>query len=327
MGGYEDKKISLRFPCSPDYLCAMDFSVVIPTFNNLGELQGCLAALDATAGCNFEVHVCVDGSTDGTSEWLSTAAFSFPLLVHHHPGRVNKGRAATRNLSLDHLRGRHTLFLDSDMEAAPDLFQQHAHILDQGDTVSIGAVRYRNRKGNLWVRYTSERGVAKFQPGAEVPFQYFITPNTAMPTQWLREVGGFDPLINRYGGEDMELGYRIHTAFTPHFIYNEAARVTTTQPKTLREALPQLREYGGSGLPYIVRKWPELDSTYWVKTCSPNSLKDRLFNLMALPLWRPMAFAFLRLTPFSIQKLLINYLVISHVHEGYRAAMRQSENQ
>lgn len=301
----------------------MDFSVVTPTYNNLEELKGCLEALDRVQGADFEVHACVDGSTDGSSEWLAGATFSFPLLVHHHPDRQNHGRSATRNLSLEQLSGTYTLFLDSDMQAAPDLFEKHLSVLEKGGSVSVGAVRYHNRKGNLWVRYTSERGVTKFPPGAEVPFQYFITPNTAVPTHWVRETGGFDEKINRYGGEDMELGYRLHRSFQPRFFYNAEAIVHTEQPKTLREALPQLREYGNSGLPYIVEKWPELDTIYWVSCCQPTSLKDWMLNLMARPIWRPMAHLLLKISPFALQKQLVNYLVISHVHEGYRAYLRE----
>lgn len=304
----------------------MDFSVVIPTYNNLEELKGCLQALDATKNDAFEVHVCVDGSTDGTCDWLKEVSFSYPLLVHHHPGNANRGRSATRNLSLSHLNGRYVLFLDSDMQAEEDLFEQHLEVLEKGGAISIGSVHYENKKGNVWVCYTSERGVAKFPAGAEVPFQYFITPNTAVPTAWIRELGGFDEEINRYGGEDMELGYRLHLAFDPKYFFNEKAKVTTVQPKTLREALPQLREYGNTGLPYIVKKWPDLESVYWVSSCEPKNLKDRLFNLMASPMWRPIAFGLLKISPFSIQKQIINYLVISHVHEGYRAALREQKN-
>ena len=184
----------------------MLFSIVIPTYNNLSELKGCLAALAALPVEDFEVWVGVDGSTDGTWEWLQQARYPFPCTALQHPGGTNQGRAATRNLALPHLNGRYTLFLDSDMEAAPDLLTAHQAVLDRG-AVSIGAVRYRNASDNPWVAYTASRGVAKYPGGAEVPFHYFITPNTALPTAWLRAVQGFDPAISRYGGEDMELGY------------------------------------------------------------------------------------------------------------------------
>lgn len=296
----------------------MLFSAIIPTYNNLRELEGCLSALDAIPEADLEVHVCVDGSTDGTTDWLEKAKFSYPLFIHHHPDRKNRGRSATRNLAIPHIRGKYVLFLDSDMEAEQDLLNQHLSVLAKGDTISIGTIQYHNRKQNLWVRYTSERGVAKYPPGSEVPFNYFITPNTALSAIWFKEVGGFDEKINRYGGEDMELGYRLKREVSPRFIYNRNAVVRTTQPKTLAEALPQLREYGATGIPYIRQKWPELSEIYWVNCCESRKLKDRVFEFLTRQPFRSMAHFLLKVTPFFIKKQLINFLVISYVHEGYR---------
>jgi glycosyltransferase involved in cell wall biosynthesis len=299
----------------------MRFSVVIPTYNNLSELQGCLRALDALQEDDFEVLVGVDGSTDGTLEWLKEAKFHYPLIPLSHPGNENRGRSATRNLALEHLRGEYTLFLDSDMEATAELFSAHLEILKQGDTISIGRIRYRNRKRNLWVRYTAERGVGKYGHGEEVPHNYFITANSALPSRYFIECEGFDPEISHYGGEDMELGYRIQQQFSPKFAHNKAAIVETIQPKTLEQALPQLREYGSTGLPYIAQKWPDLAATYWVNRVHSKKLKHRLFEAMIWPGFRGLARFFIKISPYSIKKMLINYLVISYIHEGYKSVM------
>lgn len=301
------------------YFCAMLFSLVIPTYNNLPELKNCLSALDQLAGGDFEVLLGVDGSTDGTVEWLAAQQFAFPIQVLQHAGGINKGRSATRNLALPYIQGKYVLFMDSDMEAQQDLLSRHRSFLDQGNVVSIGTVHYRNRAGNPWVRYTSERGVAKYPHGSNVPFHYFITPNTALPARFLVECEGFDENINRYGGEDMELGYRLQSAFAPRFLFNAEAVVTTTQPKTLAEALPQLREYGATGLRYIVAKWPLLDHVYWVHRCRSKRLQDRLFALLTLRPFQTVARGLMKVTPFFVQKFLINYLVVSNVHEGYRS--------
>lgn len=298
----------------------MMFSIVIPTFNNLEELQACLQALQGLARDDFEVLVGIDGSTDGTEAWLKQASFRYPLFYFTHPGNKNSGRSATRNLTLDHIKGTYTLFLDSDMQAAPDLLDAHLQILESGEVVSIGTVRYRNRQQNLWVRYTSERGVGKYPHGAKVPHQYFITPNTAIPSRYFLECKGFDAAIRHYGGEDMELGYRIEHKFRPQFIHNAQAKVYTIQPKTLAEALPQLREYGGTGLRYITQKWPELMSIYWVNCVHSKRLRHRLFEALTLPFFRSMVWFLLKISPYVVKKILINYLVISYIHEGYRNA-------
>lgn len=301
----------------------MKFSVVIPTYNNKEELLSCLKGFSNVEGPEFEVHVCVDGSTDGTEKALEDLQLPYPLWVWHHPGKVNRGRSATRNLALASIKGEYSLFLDSDMIPEVDFLQRHEEVLAAGNTVSIGAIRYLNEAENLWARYTSERGVGKFEQGAEVPFNYFITANTAIPSRFFKDVGGFDEAISHYGGEDMELGYRIHLKYQPTFVYNPASLVTTVQPKPLETALEQLFEYGSTGLRYITQKHPGLKHIYWVEKCDSKALKDRMFEGLTSPFFCKIAKGMMKVSPYFLKKTLINYLVISHVHQGYRSTGKQ----
>lgn len=300
------------------------FSIVIPTYNNWSELERCLNSLAKLEGELYELLICVDGSTDETVAMLNEWQSPVPIRVLEHPGGENRGRSATRNLALPYIQGTYTLFLDSDMEVPTDLLQRHQNVLSQGNTVSIGGVRYRNEAQNLWARYTSERGVAKFPPGGEVPFNYFITANTAVRSEWFRGCDGFDELIRHYGGEDMELGYRIHLKYDPCYVYNPAASVYTIQEKPLGTALAQLEEYGRTGLRYITKKFPALKKIYWVEKCDSRKLKDQLFEILTQPFFRKPMRALLPLLPYALQKQVINYLVISHVHAGYRAGKSES---
>ena len=81
-------------------------SVVIPTFNRLGELRQVLDALesqhlpaDAPA---FEVVVIDDGSRDGTWRWLSRQRRRYPLICRR---QANAGPARARNQGAACARG------------------------------------------------------------------------------------------------------------------------------------------------------------------------------------------------------------------------------
>ena len=89
-------------------------SVVVPTHNNVDELARCLGSLQAQDRAPDRVIVCVDGSTDGTLQYLASLTDSSPLAIHArtHPGNVHRGRAATRNLALDLLKDDYVWFVD-----------------------------------------------------------------------------------------------------------------------------------------------------------------------------------------------------------------------
>lgn len=300
----------------------MRFSIVIPTYNNLDELRLCLQALDNIQRDDFEVFVCIDGSQDGTYKKLRSYKPRYEISLLQHPDNRNQGRAAARNLSLDLVKGDFVVFLDSDMRAAPDLLDKHEEVVKDGNSVSLGHVEYENRKENIWPRYISTRGISKFKPGSEVPSQYFITPNTALPSKFFKELGGFDENIKGYGGEDMEFGHRVMQKYDPRFVYNPAAVVKTIEEKTFDKALEQLRGYASSGLPYIIKKYPELNTTFWVHKVNSGKFGDRMFGMLTRAPFTGISKFLLHVTPFGIKKKLMNHLVISAVHAGWRSARK-----
>jgi glycosyltransferase involved in cell wall biosynthesis len=98
--------------------------VVIPTFQNADQLRRCLDSLAGQVG-RLMAFVCVDGSTDGTLEFLRSVTYPFPLRVLEHDDRRNHGRSATRNLARWHVTAPYILFLDSDMQLAPGAIARH----------------------------------------------------------------------------------------------------------------------------------------------------------------------------------------------------------
>ena len=293
------------------------FSIVIPTYNNQPELEKCLDSLQKLTYQDFEAIVCIDGSTDGTEAYLAKTEFSFPLTAINHSDKKNKGRSAARNLAFPHIKGEYVLFLDSDMIVSSDLLERHVEVITP-NTISLGAVQYHQVGNNAWVRYLSERGIAKYAHKEEVPHNYFITPNTVVPREMVWGVEGFDEKINRYGGEDMEFGHRIWLKYKPKFVFNAAAKVHTIQEKRLDQALSELREYGATGLRYITQKFPELSHIYWVDKCTSTKVGDQFFEFLTISSFQQVARLLQRLLPYPLQRTLISYLVVSAIHEGFR---------
>src|SRR5689334_20895006 len=127
----------------------MSVTVVVPTYNNVDELKACLATLDHQTVSPDLVAVCVDGSSDGTVEFLAEWAGGIRT-VRTHPGNIHRGLAATRNLALEDLQTDFVLFLDSDMQLDARAIEAHVDVMRAPNVVSVGRVEYANASTELW---------------------------------------------------------------------------------------------------------------------------------------------------------------------------------
>jgi len=163
----------------------VDYSVIIPSYNDGPRLARCLDSLcrlTAPAG-SWEVVVALDGSTDGSRELLergrrcdaggatglaggldslvAAGAWSaLPLRVVDLP--ENRGRSAARNAALAVATGRWLCFLDADLRVAPDWLRALADCARDPEVVAVGEMVYEARPDE-------EPGAALLagEPGAE----------------------------------------------------------------------------------------------------------------------------------------------------------------
>jgi GT2 family glycosyltransferase len=293
------------------------FDVIVPTFNNLAELRACVWSLGQAGADGLRVMICVDGSTDGTQAYLASAPSPFELLVLEHADGQNHGRAATRNLALPHLRAPFVLLLDSDMRLEPGAIERHRALVQTRPCVSVGAVRYANSGTNLWARYLMTRGANKSGPGAEVRPLDFVTANSALRTDDLRAVGGFDPSLTSYGGEDTELALRLAERGVP-FVYNAQAVATSVEEKKIGEGLAELRRYGATNLRTTRARHPRAPAPYLIDRLESKRLTDRAFRALLNPVTEVLVDLVLLIPVFALQRRLLNYKVLRAVWSGYR---------
>lgn len=92
-----------------------EVSVVIPAYNSMPYLEGCLVSVLAQSHANIRVIVVDDGSTDETAEYLASIEDErvLPISV------PNGGVSAARNLALEHARGEYVTFVDADDAVNP----------------------------------------------------------------------------------------------------------------------------------------------------------------------------------------------------------------
>ena len=193
-----------------------ELSVIVPTH---GRPERALALLEnlsrqTLAPERFEV-VCVD---DGSQPPLE-----LPL---HWPFRfvfrrqANAGPGAARNRALEEVRAPLCLILNDDAVPAPDLLEQHlaAHASAPAKCAVLGSFRFdAHSKESAFVQLLDQSDLlfefSGLKHGELHPWTFFWTCNLSLPTQALREAGGFDAQnFPEALLEDVELGYRLARA-------------------------------------------------------------------------------------------------------------------
>lgn len=242
----------------------MDLSVIIPTRDRPGVLRLALAALEqqTLSGQAFEVLLVDDGSGPAALREIRALrpALGLHLIEKGEPG----GLSSARNLGAAQASGRLLLFLDDDVVLAPEALAEHlrCHAAQARPAVVVGALafppdfapsaflHYLERVGHFDVY----RDPARY-PGGWPPVPP-VTGNTSIDRGLFHAVGRYDESFQRYGGEDLDLGYRLQQAGAP-IIYHPKAFGHHHHHKDFVQFCRDV-EAAGESLIQVYRKHPEI---------------------------------------------------------------------
>ncbi len=183
--------------------------VVRAVFTDLGKRPG------------WEICFADDFSDDGTFERLQQLAGIFPFRLLR-PSE-NLGRGGIRNLLAQEAQGRDLVFLDGDCRVLPGFFaawesleaeKPNAENLDADGQrkAYLGKVIYDDSPPCGFSRFLSQgSGVAKLRlrDKADIPPAYFISQNFRVSRDVFHAAGGFRTDLLGWGGEDIDLGYKL----------------------------------------------------------------------------------------------------------------------
>ena len=236
-------------------------SVVLPTYDAPQLLAAVLRSLSTQAypTTRAEIIVVDDGSPGDPEAVLRQ--YDGPLPLKPVLLAAHEGRARARNAGIRAARGELIIFLDDDMTVDADFLSAHArfHQTWPGE-VAIGDIRFGPRvTPSALTRYIETRGAQGFGDGDRLPFKCFVTGNSSLQRDWLVKVGMFDERFDAYGGEDLELGYRLHGAGA-RFRVARAAGSLHHRARPLKQTSELMYTYGKRSLPLLVEKHPELAS-------------------------------------------------------------------
>jgi len=224
-----------------------EISAIVLTRNRSDVLPMILDAfrIQSLARSQFEVIVVDDGSADDTQEVVKKFN-DLPLRVF----RQNQaGIAAAKNLGIFASRSPILLFLDDDCVADQDLLSAHVSAHQRYPAPSVAVLGYTDLASEIasdpLMHHVTQVGCQLFAYGRMIPgmmLDYTYFWRSSCKRSFLVEHGIFDPNF-AFGGEDLELGWRLKRAGLS-VVYEPAAKSIMIRKLTFRDFCHRQRGQG-----------------------------------------------------------------------------------
>ena len=305
----------------------LTLSVVIPTYDEPERLEAALKSLSQQDYPHEATQIIVvdDASPHLDAERLHAAVA--PLQLQLLRNEQNQGRARARNAALRVASGDLVVFLDSDMTVGANFIRAHAQRhQNHAEVVFVGNIRFAKEiPSTSLTRYLEGRGVHRVDEDKPIPFNCFVTGNSSVRRSSLLHVGFFDENLTAYGGEDLELGYRLHLADIPLYYAPEALSYHY-HLRSLEPLCRLMQTYGSKSIPTLLRKHPELDAILRLDFIRASALSPRRLALqLALlsPIHYPIRWMTRWLVKTYVPDLFFSYLFWSSRTRGYLSALNE----
>jgi glycosyltransferase involved in cell wall biosynthesis len=252
-------------------------SVVIPTYNRGELLAATVQACHRHAGgCELEIIVVDDGSTDDTLQRLSELSAVIPNLTWRSCAKVGPGKA--RNIGAEAARHDVLIFLGDDIRPMnDDFFRIHASLhgkYNDNNLAVLGKVVWPDMEQPITYTMAHVQGEGAQQfgyvhltPYSFVTWASFYTANVsvkkALVQDWIRN--GFDEDFTGAAFEDLEFAYRFSKA--PQglkIFYDPAARASHHHQYTLPQFMDR-QTHSGEALAHFIELHPETTADFNVR--------------------------------------------------------------
>jgi glycosyltransferase involved in cell wall biosynthesis len=134
-------------------------SIIIPVYNEIRSLPEVIERVinaPLPEGCEKEIIVVDDGSTDGTSDLTNRYENGSALRVHHSV--INFGKGAAIRVGLAKANGDIILIQDGDLEYDPRDYRELLRPIASGEAAVVYGSRFRSRpKGMKWTNWLANK--------------------------------------------------------------------------------------------------------------------------------------------------------------------------
>jgi GT2 family glycosyltransferase len=193
-------------------------SVVVPTHGRSDLLRNLLVSLQKAISYSRIISVeviIVDDSPPEQRNQIKHLCQTFEARYLAGPSSVRE----KRNLGIKEARGEIVLFVDSDCEVTPSIFNEHFKMYDETDKGGVlGITEFTGKETTTWkivkrTKFLDAFSFAKTLKDYVDSAPWGTCTNLSLKKKILEKVGGFDARFPfRLGGDDTDLGIRINKA-------------------------------------------------------------------------------------------------------------------
>lgn len=187
------------------------YSIIIPVYNRIDEVDDLLKSLAAQKCKDFEVIIVEDGSTNPCNEIV--ASYSDKIDIKYY-FKDNEGRSIARNYGMERSSGDYLIFFDSDCVIPPDYFAVLTQSLEKSPVDCFGGPdaaheSFSNTQKAINYSMTSFLTTGGIR-GGKVQLEKFTprTFNMGFSREVYDKVGGFREMFS----EDIDMSTRIRNA-------------------------------------------------------------------------------------------------------------------
>ena len=234
-------------------------SVVMATYNRRYILPRAIDSIfkQDLSPTEYELIVVVDGSHDGTTEYLKSLLPPCPLQIIE---QENSGLAIALNRGIAASRGRIVILVDDDLVLDPSNFRIHLEAHAASDSLLVHGPVYvaKESADNFatdWIREVVDDEIKRWEKGWTWPDDANIDPNYSIPRAALIASGGYDEIFK--WRQNSEFGVRLVKSGIK-VVYEPRALCYHVYSKTPKQLLNiQIRSWGREEIA-LLRKHPEL---------------------------------------------------------------------
>ena len=175
-----------------------DFSIIIPAYNSQQTIKRAVTSVFNQLSGSWELIIIDDGSTDDTKNRIAAYLEDERLSYHF---QENSGVSSARNKGVQNARADYVIFLDSDDELHPELFEK----LEENKYYNFDLIFwYVKKMTGQKVEIVKPKKLEKIYNNQVA---LFLAGSVCYRKMLIEKVGGFDSDLEF--GENYELGMRI----------------------------------------------------------------------------------------------------------------------